>query len=87
VKAVTPDIIEALGKLADDNRFQVVAAWIRSSRDADLDTLTSAKDDATMRQAQGRCQAFGDILKAAEDSKSIIYGKAKQAAPPQGFQA
>lgn len=65
MKAVTPEVLEAFSKLADDNRFGVVMDWIKGSAANSRDLLVEATQADRMRQLQGECQVLGVIIDTA----------------------
>jgi hypothetical protein len=73
---VDKPLVAALLKLNAFDEFEPFRQWLQGKRDFWRDALETQKDEATLRQAQGRAQAYKEILELLADAPTLArkYG-------------
>ena len=73
---VDKPLVAALLKLNAFDEFEPFRNWLQDQRDFWRDALETQKDDVTMRQAQGRAQAYKEILDLLAEAPTLArkYG-------------
>ena len=73
---VDKPLVAALLKLNSFDDFEPFRAWLKERREFWRDALESQKEEATMRQAQGRAQAYKEIFDLLAEAPTLArkYG-------------
>lgn len=73
--------LEALTALEGNHSFEVVLAWLRECRDAELNLCGYSVADVALRQAQGAYQRLAVIVASMEGARATL--RKRQESPLQ----